>query len=78
MDGFGRWTKLFSSKWTEVDEIFVRTVHLMDGFGRWTVIIVLKVDERTDGRSVSWMDSDGGPSLSHFKWTAGRMDGPLI
>ena len=61
MGGFGPWTKVFSSKWTEVDEIFVRTVHLMDGFGRRTWIIVLKVDERTDGRSVPWMDSDGGP-----------------
>ena len=61
MDGFGRWTKVFSSKWTEVDEISVRTVHLMDGFGRWTWIIVLKLDERTYGRSVPWTDSDGGP-----------------
>ena len=61
MDGFGRWTKVFSTKWTEVDEIFVRTVHLMDEFGRRTWIIVLEVDERTDGRSVPWTDSDGGP-----------------
>ena len=61
MDGFGRWTRVFSCQWTEVDEIFVRTVHLMDGFGRRTVITVLKVDERTDGRSVLWTDSDSGP-----------------
>ena len=61
MDGFGRWTRVFSCKWTEVDEIFVRTVHLMDGFGRRTGIILLKMDQRTDGRSNPWTDSDVGP-----------------
>ena len=39
MDGFGRRTKVFYSKWTEVDGIFVRTVNLMDGFRRRTGIL---------------------------------------